>query len=374
MKLYVIAGEASGDLLGAKLIRALKSQRPDLELRGIGGTSMAAEGLNSLFPMRDLSLFGMVEVLVHVPTIFRRIRETLADIEAEKPDAVITIDVPGFSFRVAERLHKSGNKVKLIHYVAPTVWAYKPHRAAMMQQWYDLLLLLLPFEPPYFDAVNLPNRFVGHPIVEDAIVTKEVNAVPQLLLLPGSRRGEIKRHLPVFEETLKRLPMHVESTLVTLPELKAEIEDATRHWATPPRIICTPEERAKAFASATLALTKSGTVALELALHRIPMVVTYRLSAITAFILKRTVKVKYVNLVNLLLDKPAIPELLQEQCAPEPLAAAIAQLLNDPSAIAAQLQAMHEALRQLGLGKSPSPSQQAASAILQLLDKNPAPA
>ena len=365
MKLYFVAGEASGDNLGAKLIRALKA-RSDLEIYGVGGTEMATEGLQSLFPMSDISLFGITEIIPHIPTILKRIKQTIEDIERIKPDAVITIDVPGFSFRVVEKLKARGSKIPRIHYVAPTVWAYKERRAQWVADWYDLILLLLPFEPPYFDKVGVKNVYVGHPIVEDA----DHNPQPKkghLLVLPGSRKGELKRHLPIFEETIKRLNGITTITIPSLSHLKNEIENATKHWPVPVKVITQKAARLQAFETADIALVKSGTVALELALYNVPMVVTYKINPLTAWMLRRMVKVKYVNLVNLLLNRSAIPELLQEQCAAEPLANALKALLHDPKARAAQQQAMQEALKMLGLNQSPTPSEKAATAILDFL-------
>ena len=366
MKLYFIAGEASGDNLGAKLIHALKQKTP-LEVYGIGGTEMAAEGLQSLFPMSDISLFGITEIIPHIPTILKRIKQTIDDIERIQPDAVITIDVPGFSFRVVEKLKARGSKIPRIHYVAPTVWAYKEHRAQWVANWYDLLLLLLPFEPPYFDKVGIKNVFVGHPLVEDKNQNIQNKKQGSLLMLPGSRRGEIKRHLPIFEETIKRLNGITEVVIPSLPYLKNDILKATKNWLVPVSVITDKTEKQQAFQRADIALVKSGTVALELALYNVPMVVTYKINPLTAWMLRRMVKVKYVNLVNLLLNRPAIPELLQEQCAPEPLTNALNALLHDPQARAVQQEAMQEALQMLGLNQSPAPSEKAAAAILDFL-------
>ena len=366
MKLYFIAGEASGDNLGGKLIHALK-QRTQLEVYGVGGVEMEAQGLKSLFPMSDISLFGITEIIPHIPTILKRLKQTVEDIERLKPDAVITIDVPGFSFRVVEKLKARGSNIPRIHYVAPTVWAYKEHRAEWVAKWYDLLLLLLPFEPPYFDKVGVKNIFVGHPLIEDKTSNIATKNKGSLLMLPGSRRGELKRHFPIFEETIKKVNGIKEVVIPSLPHLKSEIIRATSHWSVPVKVITDKAERLLAFQTADIALVKSGTVALELALYNVPMVVTYKINPLTAWMLRRMVKVKYVNLVNLLLDRLAIPELLQEQCAPLPLADALNALLNDPVARAAQQQAMQEALLMLGLNQSPNPSEKAAAAILDFL-------
>lgn len=367
MKLYFIAGEASGDNLGAKLIHALK-QKAAFEIYGIGGVEMESEGLKSLFPMSEISLFGFLEVVPHIPHTLKRMKQTIEDIERVKPDAIITIDAPGFNFRIAERLRKSGNTTPLIHYVAPTVWAYKPKRAAKMALWYDLLLLLLPFEPPYFDAVGLRNVFVGHALIEDRGKKTEERKKGNLLVLPGSRRGELKRHLPIFEKTIALLGESITSVIIpTLPHLKQEIIAATKNWSVPVHITTTKKERLEAFQTADVALTKSGTVTLELALYNVPMIVTYRINPISAWLLRRMIRIQYTSMVNLLLKRMAIKELLQEDCTPELLAAAVTSLMHDQQARAAQQSAMHEALVMLGLNQTPHPSQKAAEAVLNFL-------
>lgn len=367
--IFLIAGEASGDALGAKLMRALKScAGTDIQFTGIGGPKMKAEGLNSLFAYEELSLMGFAEIVPHLPGLFRRIHQTVKAIERTRPDAVLTIDSPGFNFQIAKRVKRLGLNTRLIHYVAPTVWAYKPERAAKMAAWYDLILLLLPFEAPYFDAVGLKNVFVGHPLVEDANPEPSIPN-PHLLMLPGSRPGELARHLPIFGEVaeiLKSRDIRYDIMIPSLPHLAGLITNVTQHWALKVRVAVTQEERDTAFAGAAAALCKSGTVALELALNRVPMVVTYRVNLITAWLLRRMIKVPYVNLVNLLLNRPAIPELLQEDCEPKKLAEALIPLITDEEARTAQITAMAEALKMLRQGEYPSPSEKAAMAVLEI--------
>lgn len=364
--LFLIAGEASGDALGAKLMRALKVKSP-VRFIGIGGPKMAAEGLESLFPYSELSLMGFAEVLPHLPKLLRRIRQTVEAIEKTKPGAVITIDSPGFNFQVAKQVKKLG--IPLIHYVAPTVWAYKPKRAERMAKWYDLLLLLLPFEGPYFDKVGLKNTFVGHPLVEDAH-PEPLSSKPCIVMLPGSRGGEISRHLPIFREVAERLKargIDYSITMPTLPHLAAELIHETKSWPLPVHVVTTQEERQIAFSNAVAALTKSGTVALELALYHVPMIVTYKVHPLSAWLLRRMIKVPFVNLVNLLLNQPTIPELLQENCEPDKLADALIPLITDREARANQQRAMKEALELLGLGQHPTPSEKAAEAVAKLI-------
>jgi lipid-A-disaccharide synthase len=387
--IYLIAGEPSGDLLGAKLMAALKQKMAGkVRFAGIGGAKMIAEGLESLFPYQDLAIMGFAEVLPKLPTLIGRINQTVKDIITLQPRCIITIDSPGFNFRIARKLraNKYGQHLKIIHYVAPTVWAYKPERAAKMRGLFDYLMTVLPFEPPYFERVGLPCSFVGHPITEGSAQTSgdaerfrkhyDISAeVPILTLLPGSRLSEINRHLPVFTEVVQKLRLsypHLVTVIVTPPHLLEVMKERLAHSNWPLKIVLLHEESAKqnAFAASTLALCKSGTIALELALARLPMIVTYKTSALTAWLLRRMIRVRYVNLINILLDKPIIPELLQEECAAAPLTQKIEQFLSNSTLRKQQLEAFHTALQLLrGLHPEP-PSHQAANIVLEMLKKD----
>ncbi len=381
LKIFLIAGEASGDVLGAKLMYALIQQsKQPLHFHGIGGEKMAEAGLISLLPMQELSLIGFIEIIPHIPNLLKRLRQTLDNIQSLKPDIVITIDAPGFNFRVARKLKEQNFRGKLVHYVAPSVWAYKPERALKIAKIYDYLLCLLPFEPPYFDKVGLANRFVGHPIVEEPFiggdgklfrVTYNINPeAPILCLMPGSRHNELIRHTPIFKETAEQLQKShpaLRTVLITTHTLFPIIEKMIAHWQQKP-IIITSEARKEAYAASTLALAKSGTGTMELALAGVPMVITYRVHPLSAWMLRRMIKVNYVNLVNLILNKPAIPELLQESSTPANLAAALNALLSSETARKEQQAAMKEALAQLGFGTSPSPSEKAAEAVLRITE------
>jgi lipid-A-disaccharide synthase len=359
-RLFLIAGEPSGDALGGRLLAALRQQAGGgLEVAGIGGQSMIQQGLEPLFPMAELSLMGLVEVLPHLARLRRRLAETVAAIRAMAPDAVVTIDAPAFCLRVAARLRGSG--IPLVHYVAPSVWAWRPGRARRLAGTVDHLLALLPFEPPYFTVHGVACSYVGHPVLETmpraaAVVARRAGAKPTLCLLPGSRRGEVARHLPVFAETVGRLHRRFPGLRILLPTVEpvaAAIRAAIVGWGVPVRLV-TGEDRFAAMGEADVALSASGTVILELAALGVPTVACYRVNAVTAMALRRLVRVRYATLVNLLLDRPVVPELLQESCTPPRLAAAVAALLTDDEARRRQRAGFAEALAALAVPEPPS--------------------
>lgn len=380
LKVYIIAGEASGDLLGAHLMRELKAQSTrELQFFGVGGPRMAQEGLNSLFPYYELSMLGFVEILPYVFNLSARITRTVDDIQAKDPAIVITIDVPGFSFRVVKELRDLKFNRIFVHYVAPTVWAYKPERAARCAELFDHMLVLLPFEPPYFQKVGLDCTWVGHPVVAETSIGDgaafrrkyELSAdTPLFCLLPGSRKGEVERHMPIFAKTIGMLAMHYPNLAIAvmvpanvMPYVAPFFEDC------PFRAIVTSDEEEKkdAIAASNLAIVKSGTIAIEVAMAQVPMVVTYRVHPLSAWLMKRIALIKYVNLINILQKKGVIPELLQELCTPFMLANACLSLVAHPER--QQKQKNHEkaALDKLLLPDGQKPSAKAASTILKLL-------
>lgn len=375
--IFLVAGEPSGDALGASLMAGLKKLRPDVRFVGIGGERMAAEGLQSLFPMAELAVMGLAEVLPRLPNLIRRIRQTAAAVAELRPAALVTIDAPDFCFRVAKKL--KGHGIPLIHYVAPTVWAWRPKRAAKIARFLDHLLVLLPFEPPYFQREGLPCSFVGHPVVEsgadrgDGARFRAAHAIPEhsplLCVLPGSRMGEVTRLLPVFQETVTLLAgRHPDLRVVvpTVATVAATVREAVAAWPVPVVVVEGQEAKYDAFAAADAALAASGTVALELALAGTPTVVAYRVNAVTAWLARRLIRVPYVNLVNILLDTAAVPELLQEDCRPDRLAASLLVLLDDPVAREHQRTDAAQALKMLGYG-GPSPGDRAAEAVLEII-------
>ncbi len=380
LQIYVIAGEASGDKLGAGLMHALKARsRLHISFEGLGGELMQAEGLTSLFPITELSLMGLAEVLPHIPRLRRRLLETVEDIQSRKPDIVVTIDSPGFCFRVGRRLKHGA--IPIVHYVAPSVWAWKPGRAKKVSEFLDGLLTLLPFEPPYFEREGLKSYFVGHSVAEEPVgqdtgeLKRKMGLLPDeklLCVLPGSRKGEISRHLPIIRETLIRLEesgAKVRTVIPTLTAFRSLVEMETRDWPVPPHIITGEPAKQMAFAESDAALAASGTVALELANAGLPFVVIYKMNVVTDFLARRLVKLKWVNLVNILLDREVTPEYLLESCKPEKIAPDVARVLNDETYRAGQKAAFHEALNMLRPA-SRSSNELAADAVLDVLKQH----
>ncbi|MDP6830244.1 MAG: lipid-A-disaccharide synthase [Alphaproteobacteria bacterium] len=379
----MVAGEASGDVLGARLIAALRQRcgrnEGEIEFSGVGGALMAAQGLDSLFPIADLSVMGLAEILPRLPLLLRRLSETAAHIRAVRPRAVITIDAPGFSFRLAKRL--DGEGIPLIHYVAPQVWAWRPGRARHLAGRIDHLLALLPFEPAFFADYDLPCDFVGHPVIEgvaetpgDGVGFRRAHGIaadaPVLAMLPGSRVGEASRLLPVFGAAAALLHAGrpgLEVVIPTVEQVAATVADAVRPWSVPTHIVKGSDGRADAFAAADVALAASGTVSLELALRGIPLVVAYRTNPLTAALVRRMLTIPHVALPNILAETQVVPEFLQENCQAAPIAGALAQLLDDPDRRAAQESELAHIAEMLGQGGTP-PSLRAADSILKFLD------
>ena len=375
MKLYLIAGEASGDALGAALLAGLKSLRPDLQVRGIGGPLMQAEGLHSLFPMDELSVMGLAEVLPKYAHLKRRIREAAADVRAAAPDALITIDSPDFVLRVARIVRTARPDLRTIHYVAPSVWAWRPGRAAKMAHVIDHVLALLPFEPPYMTAAGMTCDFVGHPVVSAPRASAaEAQAFradlggggPLVLALPGSRRGEVARLAPVIGGVLDRVrAVHpqVQVVLPTLRSVAAMVEGLTADWPVRPRIIEAPEAKRAAFAAADVAIAASGTVSLELAANGVPMVIAYDMHPVTMWLMQRMARVDTVTLVNLVADTRVVPEFLGGRCTPDLIAPALLGLIGPGPARDAQRAAMRLTMERLGEGGDP-PGLRAARSVL----------
>jgi lipid-A-disaccharide synthase len=378
--IYIIVGEPSGDFLGGRLMAALQERTGGrVRFAGIGGAAMAAQGLKSRVPIGALAIMGVAEVLPRAAKIFRIVRATVADVLAQNPDAVVTIDSSGFTWRVAHGLRRRGARLPLIHYVAPMVWAWRAGRARRMARWYDHLMALLPFEPPYFADVGLSCHYVGHPVVESGADTGDGAAFRSrhgvapdaklIILLPGSRAGEVGRLLPIFRATVELLAARYPDLVVALPTtenvdraVRAGVEDFRARVI----VLAGGAEKYDAFAAGDAALAASGTVALELAMARIPAVVAYRVNGLTHALVRRIVKVKYATLVNLVLDRAAVPELLQDECTPENLGTALARLIDEPAARAAQAASCEEALHALGYG-SFSPGLRAADDVLAVI-------
>ena len=378
--IFIVTGEPSGDAIGGALIGALRERTGGrLRVAGIGGERMAEQGLKSLVPLGDLAVAGVAEVLPRAPVILRHVRETTAAIRAGRPDAVVTIDSSGFTWRIAHRLRSAGETLPLIHYVAPMVWAWRASRARRVARWYDHLLTLLPFEPPYFEREGLASTCVGHPIVEsgagagDGARFRAAHGIAAdtlvLSVLPGSRGGEVRRLAPVFGAALRVLEGMAGPFRVAVPTVENVAEmvaAAISEWPGAPILLRGAEAKYDAFAASRAALAASGSVALELAMARVPMAVAYRLNPITEALLARVLKVRQVNLINLMLERPLVPELVRHDCTPEKLAAAIATLIRDEAVRAAHISGYDEAMRHLGAGGI-SPSRQAADRILSII-------
>lgn len=357
---------------------ALRRRRPDLRFAGIGGHRMQESGLESLFPMQELAVMGLVEILPRIRSLSRRLDDAVRHIEATQPDMVVTIDSPGFALRLLRRIAPLG--IKRVHYVAPQVWAWREHRVKKFPGLWDRLLVLLPFEEQFFRRRGLDARFVGHPVLQsgadkgDAARFRARHGLSDearvLILMPGSRRSEAPRLLPVFGRMLSLLRQKLPDVVPVIPVSPVVAETvlkATADWAVRPVIITDAYDKHDAFAAAEAALTKSGTSTLELALAGVPMAVTYRVNPVTAAIARRLIRVPYVAMVNLLAGKALVPELLQEQCRPDLLAATVVRLMTDPIAAADQKAGFAGVLAGLRAAGTTEPADAAAAEILELL-------
>ena len=385
MKVFLVAGEMSGDKLGGALMAGLKQLVPEVSFEGIGGPAMQAQGLDSLFAMDELSVMGIAEVLPRYRHLKRRIAQTAEAVVAARPGVLITIDSPDFSLRVA-KIVKARSEIRTVHYVAPTVWAWRAGRAGKMAKMIDQVLALLPFEPPYMEAAGMRCDFVGHPVVADPVANdaevlelRETNGLgdaPLLLALPGSRRGEVSRLGPVFGQTLANVLKARPDLKVVLPttaSVAGLVRETVRDW--PLEVVVldprdkSPEvaarEKRAAFRAADVALAASGTVSLELAAAGTPMVIAYDLNWLTRKIAGMMLKVDTFTLVNLISGTRVVPELIAENCRPDLIAPAVLDVLENPGEHAA---AMAETMQALGLGGE-APGLRAARAVLDGLGR-----
>jgi lipid-A-disaccharide synthase len=374
VKLFLIAGEPSGDRLGAALMAGLQALE-SVEFAGIGGPLMQAEGLQSLFPMEELSVMGIAEVLPKYFALKRRIRQTADAVLASGAEALVTIDSPDFCLRVATLVKAARPEFRTIHYVAPSVWAWRPGRAAKMAKVIDHVLALLPFEPPYMTAAGMTCDFVGHPVVAEPVATAEEKAAfagkgPLLLALPGSRRGEVTRLAPVFGAVVGRLKATHPGLQVALPTVRGVaglVRELTAGWAVKPEIIEDAALKRGAFAAADVALAASGTVSLELAANGRPMVIAYDMHPLTLWLMRRAALVDTVTLVNLVSETRVVPEFIGPDCRADLIAPALEAVLADPSA---QRAAMALTMERLGRGGEP-PGLRAARSVLAALRAAP---
>ncbi len=381
-RIMLVAGEPSGDLLGAQLMKALKTLTSGAAIfTGVGGARMESEGLSSLFPMEDIAVIGLAGIVWRLPKLLARIRDCADFAAATKPDVLVLIDAPEFNHRVARRLRRIAPSVPIAIYVAPQVWASRPRRVFAMRWYVDHVLALLPFEPPVFEKAGIACTPVGHPVIERFPGRGEGRAFrarhgisPEatvLAVLPGSRVNEVRRLMPVFRDAVDILSRRWPKLVAVMPTVEtvgARVTAAAADF--PVRAIVLDDEREKfpAFEAADAALAASGTVSLELALAGTPMVIAYKADALTAFIVRRVITVTSLTLVNLIVGRAAVPELLQEDCTAEALAREVDRLLTDEVARDAQREAATAAIKALGLGDE-KPSVRAARAVLATIGK-----
>ena len=386
---FLVAGEESGDMLGAGLMQAL-SERLGGEVRfvGVGGRRMEALGLASRFPMEEISLHGFTAVIARLPRLLKLIRGTAAAVVAERPDVFVGIDAPDFNLRVARRVRRSGAPVATVHYVSPTVWVWRPGRARHMARFVDRILAILPFEPDVHVRLGgPPTSYVGHPLVERLDTLRPapgerppLASRPTFLLLPGSRRSETSRLLEIFGATLARLVATlgpVEAILPAVPRLLDDIRKGVAGWPVKPEIVVGEAEKLAAFRRAHAALAASGTVTLELALAGVPMIIAYRTDGITKMlrpVIERqwSLPLRAFGMSNLILGEKASPEYLNEDVTPERLAAAVAPLLADTPERRAQLDAFARLEATMAV-EGGSPSQRAAAMVIATASRKALP-
>lgn len=385
MKVYLIAGEPSGDKLGAALMVGLKELNPNVQFQGVGGALMEAEGLSSLFPMEELSVMGLAEVLPKLRGLFKRRDQTVEDIVGSGADVLVTIDSPDFCLRVARKL-RSVLSLKTVHYVAPSVWAWRPKRAERMVGVVDHVLALLPFEPPYMEGAGIECDFVGHPVVaepladeKDARALREAHGIgdaPLLLALPGSRRGEVSRLSDVFCESLRTVCEERPDLRIVIPAaapVAALVQAQVKNWPGNPVVLdprgMKPDaalaEKRAAFAAADIALAASGTVSLELAANTVPMVIAYDMNWFSRKLIKAMLRVDTVTLVNLVSETRTVPEFLGDACKPADISRALLGLLQPGPDRAAQAAAAEITMERLGRGDEP-PGLRAARVVMRV--------
>jgi len=389
LSIYIVAAEESGDALGAALARALISREAGaVKLSGIGGHAMAAAGIVSPFAIDGLSIIGLTAIPQRLPNIFRRIRETALAVVAARPDALVIVDSPEFTHRVARRVRRLAPAIPILDYVSPSVWAWRPGRARAMRAYVDQVLAILPFEPSIHIELGGPAcTYVGHPLIErigelrpNANEARRRLADPPLILaLPGSRSSEIRRLAGIFGATIERVAARIgpiDLVIPTVPNVASQLREAVAGWAVQPRVVVEPAEKWSAFRNARAALAASGTVTLELALAGVPMVAAYRLHAVEAIIarlIRLQARLPSVILANLVVGENVVPELLQEDCTPDKLAAALLPLVSDTPERRRQTDAYRRLDDIMAIGAT-APSAKAAAIVLEVARRGRSPA
>lgn len=382
LKIYLVAGEPSGDALGARLMRALKKKTDgNVAFSGVGGDLMEKEGLKPLFDISDLAIMGLAEIIPSIPKVLRHIRNTVDDIVRVQPDVVVTIDSWSFASRVQNALRRKKTGIPQVHYVAPQVWAWKKKRARTMYKYVDHLLTLLPQEPKYFTPYHLPTTFVGHPVIESnvtrgdaAAFRKKFDIAPEkriITVLPGSRHNEVARLLPVFLETARQLKQTDGNFYFVVPTVKTvakRVKEMVRGSGLEILVAESEEDRHNAFVASEAAIAASGTVALELAIADIPHIVAYKVSPFSALLVRHFLHIQFVNLSNILLGREIIPELLQERCISGNILSYMKNILEHGDWYDKQKEGFRKVRAILGMGEQ-TPSENAADVILSLIKK-----
>ena len=379
LAIAIVAAEESGDALGAALARALMKAESTVQLSGVGGGAMKAAGIASLFPIDELAIIGLTAIPRRLPAILRRIRETADAIVKARPHALVIIDSPDFTHRVARRVRRQAPEIPILDYVSPSVWAWRPGRARAMRDYIDHVLAILPFEPDAHRRLGGPScTYVGHPLVERIAdlrpgtdeAARRLAEPPLILILPGSRSGEVSRHTSVFGAALERLSAGIgpiELVLPTVPHIELQVRESVSGWAVQPKIVVEPAQKWAAFRRARAALAASGTVTLELALSGVPMVAAYRLhfiEAVVARAIRLRTRLPSVILANLVIGENVVPELLQEDCTPEKLAAALAAVVGDTEQRRCQIEGFQRLDQIMKIGGT-APSAKAAGLVLE---------
>ena len=378
---YIIVGEPSGDILAGRMMQAMLRRHPGVRFAGMGGETMAAMGFQSLFDIADISVMGFWEVLPRLPLILKRLKQVIADIERQQPDVIVTVDSWGFVSRILQKLKRKRSTIPVVHYVAPQVWAWKKSRAPKAARLMNRLMTLWPYEPAYFEKYGLRCDFTGHPVVENtALLTDDLDAFKArhripchgaiLCVLPGSRRSEIKKLIPVFKKTVCRLKEHFPDLFLIIPSVEAiadEVRSAFAGIDIPHCVITGQQERYNAFRVSDFALAASGTVTLELTFCGTPHVIAYTFSFITNQIIKRLATTKYANLINILADKPVIPEFVLENCRDELIASNVLELMQNPNAAQAQVTEAKQYFAQLKPADM-MPSEKVASIVWEMMN------
>lgn len=382
LKIYLVAGEPSGDALGSRFMNAMRQKtNGNVEFFGVGGESMENQGLKSLFDISDLAIMGLAEVIPSIPKVLKRIRQTVDDILKVQPDVVVTIDSWSFASRVQKALRKKKTGIPQVHYVAPQVWAWKKKRAKTMYKYVDHLMTLLPQEPKYFTPYGLETTFVGHPVIESNVVKgsgeafrKKFNIAEEqriMGVLPGSRHNEVAKLLPVFLEAAKRVYEEDSRFCFVIPTVKTvakRVKEMAVSSSLPIIVVEDENDRHDAYNAAEVAIAASGTVALELAIANIPHIIAYKVSPLSAMLARKFLHIQFVNLSNILLGREIIPELLQERCVCGNIKNYVNELLEKGDLYDKQMEGFAKVRKILGMNEQ-TPSENACDVILDIIDK-----